>query len=270
MTISLSSPIAYRSIFSLHSKENTPSCLRLNNLKNGFSSVSVLPQISKAARHSSLSANKKFEVRKIFPEELLNNRWLKIEGLFWGACWAWFLYDSCKHGRESLRLFRQGLSHGANRLKWTAELKETCHNVINLSGTTASMALWAERAKFFTLGKFSLLLQKITFIGFFITSGFSIEKTARELRKEKISMISARDPKDVLKHRLHYRSAQLDLASHISTIVWAILGIVELCGGVVIAPWLMTSVFMTSCALACASIGYSCSIQSKIDAPSTT
>jgi hypothetical protein len=266
MTILLSSPIGYRSISSLQSKKNTLACMCPNKGNNLFSTPSALSQISKA----TLRTNKKFEVRRIFPEELLNNRWLKIEGLLWCACWAWFLYDSCKHGRESLRLFRLGLSCGENRSKWTSELKETCHNVINLSGTTASIALWSERAKFFTLGKFTLLLQKTTFIGFFITSGFSMEKTARELRKEKISLMNAQDPKDILKHRLHYRSAQLDLASHISTIVWAILGIAELCAGVVIAPWLMTSVFMASCALACVSIGYSCSIQSKIDTPSAT
>lgn len=258
MVVSLFSPIGCHSISSLHSKENALTRLRSNL------TASALPQIAKAA-HAALNTNKKFEVRRIFPEELLNNHWLKVEGLLWGACWAWFLYDTCKHGRESLRILRLGSSHHENRPKLASQLKETCHNFINLSGTTASIVLWADRAKFFALGKCTLLLQKITFIGYFITSGFGIEKTVRALHKAKNSMMSARDPKDIIRHRHHYRSEQLDLASHISTIAWAILGIAELCTGVVIAPWIMTSVFMASCALACASIGYGCYISSKID-----
>ncbi len=262
MVISNSLTIGRHSASLLRNRENAPISLSPNTVKNRFLVAFALPKISPAARVDLIAANKKTEIWRIFPQELLNSRWLKFEGLLWSACWAWFLYDMCKHGRESLGILRLQ----ENRPKLVSDLKETCHKFINLSGATVSMALWAERAKFFALGKYTPLLQKITFIGYFITSGFCIEKTLKALRKEKISMTTAHDPKDIIKHRYLYRSEQLDLASHISTVAWAILGIAQLCG-VFIAPGVTSSVLLSSCALACISIVYSGFVSSKVNPP---
>jgi len=213
-------------------------------------------QASSAARYVSLNT--------ILPKELSDNPWLKTEGILWTGCWAWFLYDFCKHAKESIRIRHLDRTR-ENRAKLSAELKETCSNFISLLGSTASIILWADRAKCIALGACSLILQKSTYIGYFLTSGFGIEKTMKALRQAKIAMLSTQDSKEMIQQQYHYRSALLDLASHISTVAWVVLGLVELCASVAISPWIMTSALMISCALACASIGYSCFVSYKVD-----
>ncbi len=71
--------------------------------------------------------------------------------------------------------------------------------------------------------------------------------------------------RNIKEHR--YRLGVIDLASHISTLAWAILGIIELFVGIAISPLLTGSLFLISCGLAFASIGYSLYIEFKLDPP---
>jgi hypothetical protein len=209
------------------------------------------------------------EHKKTFMHELpfagvLNNRAQKIEGCIRIVGWVVLLIDFFKHAFAAGRVARADLTQGDNRSKLIIEGKETFVSLVTFSSVTASLLHWADTVRILVLGKIVHFLQKFVYAANLIVSGFGIEKTICALKKEKSALAEEQSPPARDLHRHRYSLALVDLAYHISTIVWAIVGLVELVGGVALSPLLTGSLFMISCGLAFVALGLSLYIEFKI------
>jgi hypothetical protein len=198
---------------------------------------------------------------------LLKNRAQKIEGGFrivgWVILLADFINRACSLGRSA----RSELSEGDNRSKMHTEAKETFVSLITFSSVTASLLQWADSVRILVLGKIVSILQKFIYGANLITSGFGIEKAVHIIKKEQSELETEQNPQDRDLHKHRYGLALVDLAYHISTIVWALLGLVELIGGIALSPVLTGALFMISCGLAVTSLVYSLYIEFKLVPP---
>lgn len=199
--------------------------------------------------------------------QLLKNRAQKIEGCFRVVGWVILLADFINRARSLSRIARRDLSEGDNRSKMQGEAKETFVSLVTFSSVTASLLQWADSVRILVLGKIACILQKFIYGANLIASGFGIEKAVSAIKKEKAELEVEQNPQDRDLHTHRYGLALIDLAYHIATIAWALLGLVELIGGIVFSPLLMGSVFMISCGLALASLVYGLYIDFKLAPP---
>lgn len=196
--------------------------------------------------------------------EVLKNRALRIEGCVRIAGGVFLVVDFIKHICALRSVACSNLSEEENRSKLVAEVKETFVSLVTLSSVTASLLKWADAVHILVLGKLVPFLQKFVYGASLITSGFGIEKTIHMLKKEDIALAEEQNPAARELHRHRYNLAILDLAYHISTIAWAILGLTELVGSLALSSLLSGPLLMISCGLVLASLVYSLYIEFKI------
>src|SRR5690348_5548989 len=188
--------------------------------------------------------------------QLLKNRAQKIEGCIRIVGWVILLADFINRSFSLSRAARRDLSEGDNRSKMHGEAKETIVSLVTFSSITASLLQWADSVRILVLGKIACVLQKFIYGANLIASGFGIEKAVSVIKKEQAELEAGQNPQDRDLHAHRYGLALVDLAYHIATIVWALLGLIELIGGIAFSPILMGSIFMISCGLALASLVY--------------
>ena len=196
--------------------------------------------------------------------EVLKNRAQRIEGCIRIVGWVILVVDFFKHASAVCRIARGELNQGDNCSKLISEVKETFVSLVTFSSMTASLLQWADAVRILVLGKIAPFLQKFVYGTHLIVSGFGIEKTIHALKREKSALAEEQNPLVRDLHKLRCSLALVDLAYHISTIAWAILGLVELIGGVALSPLLMGSLFLISCGLALTGLGLSLYIEFKI------
>jgi hypothetical protein len=251
-------------VFSVSSRFSVQSYNPVGGLfSDAFSKKNILTHI--ASKYLAAEQNLKEVVRKFPYAELIKNPFQLAEGVMWGSCWIWTLYDFCSHACEFRRIAGMDLAHSDNRIKLCEQVKEIFVRFVSLSGMSASAVQWADRVRIIALGKFAPFVQKFSYVTILISAGFGIEKTIKALQKEASDFESERNPGARNKHKHHYRLALIDLASHISTVAWVVLGAFEICAGVALSPLLTGSVLMISCAFACTSLGYGLYIAFKVD-----
>ncbi|HEY2811139.1 MAG TPA: hypothetical protein VGJ00_07120 [Rhabdochlamydiaceae bacterium] len=187
----------------------------------------------------------------------------KCEGYMWAGLWAWSLYDLGQRVRCYRAITLENLPPEEKQGKLRQQAKEVGVQVINVAGVSAIFTRWAHASRLISVERFLPLLQKISYGSFLLTSGFYIEKTITSLKKAWSALQQAATPEAKEKHRQEYCLAWMDLAAHISTLAWAMLGVIELAAGIAVSPLLMTSVFMAGCVFALASIGYGTYIDVK-------
>jgi hypothetical protein len=239
------------------------SSIAVERLTDISSKDSLLTRL--ASKILSVEQNLKSFVKNFPYAELLKNRVELAEGIVRGAGWSILVWDFCKHASECRRISRRDPSKPENRIKLNYEVKETFVSFVSLSAVTASIVQWADRIRIIALDALAPLLQKFTYAAYLITSGFGIEKAIKTIQKIKLDLSTEKDmaARNIKEHR--YRLGVIDLASHITTLAWAILGIVELIVGIAISPLLTGAVVLISCGLAFASFGYSLYIDFKLD-----
>lgn len=187
---------------------------------------------------------------------LLKSPYDCLEGIFWGAAFSSALYECYQRVRELRRFSLQDLRCEETRENLKGEVKATANAFFGLFGYASSSLEWADRSRLIVLGKLVSLVQKISYMALFVNAGFGVDKCLETIKKMKCDIFNETDPVAKSRHERHYRAAILDLASHISTIAWALLGLVKLCFAVVISPALSSAVLMVSCAFALASFSY--------------
>lgn len=199
--------------------------------------------------------------------EAFRQRFQIVEGAVWGVSWACVAGQFFYNIREYIRACDADLTQHKNQKKLYDEIKKVFVNFVSLSGISASIATWANRARIIVLGKGVSFLQKFSYATHLITSGFGIDASIRTLQDELWAFHNAVSGAERTKHTGRYHLALIDLASHITTLAWSILGIVELCVGIALSPALMLSIFWLSCALAIASLSYSIYIEYNAEPP---
>jgi hypothetical protein len=200
--------------------------------------------------------------------DLLKNRLQLVEGVLLGVGWVSLIFDLFSRICSCSRICCEELPQTEKRVQLINVSKETIVSFASFSGMTITLMLWADRVRVIALGIFVALLQKLTYGTYFITSGFGIEKAVKMVQKAKVDLIAAKDDASRNLHEHRYRLAIIDIASHICTLAWSILGIVGFTAGIVFNPLLMETFFLISCGLALVSIGYSLYIDFKIAPPS--
>jgi hypothetical protein len=197
--------------------------------------------------------------------QLFKNRFDTVEGGFLGLAWTCTAYDFCKHVFLCIGVACKQAPAGEKRKELLHGVKETFVKFVSFSGMSASLMLWANRVRIIALGLFAGVLQKCTYGIYGILSGFGIERSVKAMEMAYSKLCNEKSASAKIVHGHRCRAAFLDVASEVSTLAWAVLGIVGIVAGVALSPLLMDGIFMTSCALAFLSIGYNIYIDFKYE-----
>ncbi len=168
-----------------------------------------------------------------------------MEGGVWALLWACSATGLVKGVHQLFRSFQSTIS---DKTRQVEAIKKTCVESIRLTRDSLYLLEWGASIKVLSVGLFSPLIEKTIHGAWVISSAFGVEAAIRDYQKE---LRYSADPQHV-----HYvRKAMVDLAAHISTIVWAALSLLTLTG-VMIHPVVSGTVLGISCLLAVASVVY--------------
>jgi hypothetical protein len=185
---------------------------------------------------------------------LWNHPGQAVLGVVWAAWWAYSAYlaaaSAVALGREITAQPRED---------WTKigdAAKKAFLNQISFVGSSAFVAYWAHEAKLLSLGRYADMVNAANYACSFIYNGVEGAAAAYDMYQEKEAVLNAQSSQSAEEHKKKFFLGTLKLASSVTMVAWAVLGIGAIAAGVALTSWITMPLLGAGFGLAVLSIIY--------------